>query len=162
MEQEEKRVTLREYAEARGISYESARKTMSKLPEEIQKEHITKQGGTRYLNQVAVAELDKRRKPVTNLIEKVIDLDVQRENEALRAEKMEMFRKITELQETIMGMLQERTALEVKAAQAEYLLEQKETAEQEKQKLLEKLQEAEAKANSYVPSWFGFYRKIRE
>lgn len=55
-------MTIREYAESRGCTYEAVRRQLDKYAAELAG-HISKQGRTRYLDSEAVALLDMHRAP---------------------------------------------------------------------------------------------------
>lgn len=113
-------ISLKEYAQNKGCSYEAVRKQVNRYKDEIE-EHIVKVGRTQYLDDEAVAFLDEKRadNPII-LMETGKDEELKR----LEAENKALLIKIAELQE---ALLYEKD--QVKALQEDKikLLEQKES-----------------------------------
>ena len=90
--------TIREYAEARGVSCEIVRRQVAKYRSEL-REHISKKGRTQFLDDYAVEFLDEHRqgKPVA-----VSDPETGRELDRLREENAQLLRTVTALQQQLL------------------------------------------------------------
>ena len=89
-------VTLKDYAESRGISYEAVRKQVSRHREALDG-HITKRGKTQLLDDEGVAYLDEHRSDKVIMMQPVVNEDVRR----LEAENKALLVKVAQLQEVI-------------------------------------------------------------
>lgn len=162
-------VTIREFADLQGITYEAVRKQVVRYSEELSG-HVVRKNRTQYLDEVAVKFLQERRResPIilqnTNQGEEISRLMDQ--VESLRAQLVSAQNKLLESQERIISLQDEaQKALEDKARYTA-LLEDNETKEKKLQETEERLLRVEAErdeavqeAKSYKKSWFGFYRK---
>jgi hypothetical protein len=90
-------ISLKDYAKSKAISYEAVRKQVNRYRAEL-KEHIIKKNRTQYLDEEAVAFLDKKREnnPVI-----VLQNDDREHIEQLEAENKKLLIKVAELQEAI-------------------------------------------------------------
>lgn len=107
-------MTIRDYAKERGISYESARKSVRRFEGDL-KGHTRMDGRTMLLDEEAVALLDEKRRgnPIV-----VVNEEKREEVERLRAENTALLHKIAELQDALLaekdkvsGLLEEKMAL---------------------------------------------------
>lgn len=165
------RVTMKEYAESRGISYEAVRSQVKRYEKELEK-HLTKSGRYVELDEEACKFLDQHRQPRAVVLD-MISEDAKTEIESLRAQIEEKDKLIEQLKTQIValqgkyiGVLEEKTQLLPYKANAEVLEADKKRAEEKYQEaekraeeLTQRLTEAEAEASSYQKSFFGFYRK---
>lgn len=117
-------ISIKDYAKSKAISYEAVRKQVNRYKAELG-EHISRENRTQYLDEEAVAFLDKKRdgNPVV-----ILQTDDKEHIEQLENENKRLLIKVAELQETIIAksdkieQLQEANIL---------LLEQKKDTEQE-------------------------------
>lgn len=156
--------TIKDYARSRGITHEAVRRQIKRYAEELEG-HITIQGRTKYLDSAAVDFLDQHRLQKTVIVEPT-EQETQEEIEGYRAEIERLHKILEEKNEKIISLLSENKDLIQYQTENKLLLEQKERDQeqiQEKDKELtevrQELQEKQAEVDSYVKSWFGFYRK---
>lgn len=155
-------ISMKEYAESCGLSYEAVRKKVSRYKTELEG-HITKQGRVQFLDEFAVDFLEEHRdqQPVV-----VSDVTQLREMQQIKAEKEELLRENQRLHEAMETLNQklikalerevEQTGQLAEAAAKQLLLEQKELEADTQRKRAEA---AEAELNQYQPWAFGLYRK---
>lgn len=175
-------ITIKDFAEAEGVSYEAIRQSVMRYKDEMQG-HVFQRNRVTYLDETAVEYLKKRRKVSPVVIHRE---DKQAEERALR-EQLESLRSRYELsQEKLVAALEHVQELQGQVRQIEeksfttekQLAESKAVTEvakvradalQMKSDALEaRLADAEARAKaaedeaqSYHKSLFGFYRKNR-
>ena len=150
-------VTLKELARIKGVTYESVRRMVAKYAADLAGHIVTREDGARLLDPEAVAFLTERRRINNVVIAKAEDtgeeLDAMRERMAILQKQLDAARaEIVALQsarisdqERIITLQEEVTArIEDKAARA--------AAE-------DKAADLQKQLDSFVPSWFGFYRK---
>lgn len=116
-------ITIKDYAKKHSISYEAARKSVSRYKDELEG-HVITEGRTQYLDDEAVAFLDGKRQqnPVV-----IVNMDKDEEIERLRSEKEALLIRIAELQDSLIrekdkcALLQEKNIalLEAKVEQTE-------------------------------------------
>ena len=96
-------ISIKKYAEQRGIRYESARKQITRLQKEDPEfaEHVFHNGNTRYLDLVAIKRLDLRRSRNSNHQHQVKELQTQIET---------CLQKIEEIQDNISNINKHNTA----------------------------------------------------
>lgn len=107
-------LSLKDYANTKGVSYESVRKQVNRYKEELEG-HINKVGRTQYLDDEAVEFLDSKRAehPVV-VVEMEKDEEIQRlndENKTLLIKVAELQDKIVSLSEKLLVEKEERIAL---------------------------------------------------
>ena len=182
-------ITIKDFAEAEGVSYEAIRQSVMRYKDEMQG-HVFQRNRVTYLDETAVEYLKKRRRVSPVVIHRE---DKQAEERAIR-EQLESLRsryevsqeklvayleKIQTLQEQVRQIEQKNAEAEQETAEAvKRYAEEKARADvatiradayQAKVDALEgRLTDAEARAaaaedeaGSYHKSLFGFYRKNR-
>lgn len=96
--------TVKEYANSVGKSHQSVYKQLnSKKNKERLENHVWKQDGTTYLDDVAIDILNESRQ----MIQIQNDIQTHEENDNLRKEVNDLKNKIINLQEVLTPMLQE-------------------------------------------------------
>ena len=90
-------MTLKQYAEKCGISYEAVRQLVTRHAEEIG-DHIHKQGRTRLLDDTAVQLLDNLRQNQKIIVQRI---DPHEEIEALKAENKALLIKLDQLHDEL-------------------------------------------------------------
>ena len=162
-------MTIKQFADSQGISYEAVRKQLHKYSEELSG-HVIRKDRTRYLDEVAVKFLQERRRESPIILqnmdqgEEIIRLMDQ--VESLRAQLVSAQNKLLESQERIISLQDEaQKALEDKARYTA-LLEDNEAKEKKLQETEDQLRRVEAERDEavqesrrFIKSWFGFYRK---
>ncbi len=178
-----KLVTLKQFADEKGITYEAVRKQTVKYASELEG-HIVTMDGTRYLDEEAQSILSDRRRqsPIVVRIE-----DTQADNEEYTKQIETLKNQLLKAQERVIQLQDEaRTGIEEKIKyqlligdyeeQKRRLREteaalienrsaldseremrrnlQNQTEKQEKQ-----IEDLRAEAGSYEKTWFGLYRK---
>lgn len=176
-------VTLKQFADSKGISYEAVRKQVVRYADEL-KGHITVKQRTQYIDDWAVTFLSERRREspivmvtedqrteIEKLTEQVETLKAQlvaAQNELLSAKDQVITlqgetRQLIETKANYESLLTAHTIQEEKMKGMETDLTRAEIQREADQKRMEELQkerdQAIAEANSYTRSIFGFYRK---
>lgn len=163
-------VTIKQFADSQGISYEAVRKQLHKYSEELSG-HVIPKDRTRYLDEVAVKFLQERRRESPIILQNMDQGEeisrLQDQVESLRAQLVSAQNKLLESQERIISLQDEaQKALEDKARYTA-LLEDNEAKEKKLQETEERLRRVEAERDEAVQesrrfykTWFGFYRKI--
>ncbi len=176
-------ITLKEYAEKKHISYEAVRKQVIRYQDEL-KDHIIRKNKTQFLDEWAVAFLSERRREspivlttenqseqIEKLTAELADLReklMSAQNELLAAKDriidlQDSQKLMIESQVKYAALLEDHAAQERKLHDAEIeltrLTGQHETDQEQLDKLQREKDQAEAEANSYYRSFFGFYRK---
>lgn len=177
-------VTIREFADLQGITYEAVRKQVVRFSEELSG-HVVRKNRTQYLDEVAVKFLQERRRESPIILQNMDQGEeisrLMDQVESLRAQLVSAQNKLLESQERIISLQDEaQKALEDKARYTA-LLEDNETKEKKLQETEDQLRRVEAEkdeavrraqdlqterdeavkeSKSYYKSWFGFYRKI--
>lgn len=176
-------VTLKQFAKEKKISYEAVRKQIIKYADDLE-EHIVIVDGTRYLDEYAQHFLSERRR-LSPIVVKIEDAqtdsdDRAKEVESLRAELMQMQKRVIQLQDEARDaleekiryklMLEDHEAMKRRLADSEAdaaltreeLGKARSTLDETAQNLREterQLDEARREADSYERTWFGLYRK---
>ena len=162
-------VTIKQFADSQGISYEAVRKQLHKYSEELSG-HVIRKDRTRYLDEVAVKFLQERRRESPIILQNMDQGEeisrLMDQVESLRAQLVSAQNKLLESQERIISLQDEaQKALEDKARYTA-LLEDNETKEKKLQETEERLRRVEAERDEavqesrrFIKSWFGFYRK---
>ena len=162
-------VTIREFADLQGITYEAVRKQVVRFSEELSG-HVVRKNRTQYLDEVAVKFLQERRRESPIILQNTDQGEeisrLMDQVESLRAQLVSAQNKLLESQERIISLQDEaQKALEDKARYTA-LLEDNETQKKKLQETEDQLRRVEAErdeavqeAKSYKKSWFGFYRK---
>lgn len=111
-------ITVRQYAEQKGISHQAVYKMLKTHVAEIE-EYVAKEGNVRYLTEEAVAILDKYRESKTQIIERTDDKE--------RIEELEGNIKLL-LQREVELSLELREVYKLQAEQAYLIADAKNTA----------------------------------
>lgn len=157
-------MSISEYATARKVSGVAVRKQLQRYQKELEG-HIMQDGRRRMLDDYAIDFLDGHRMKREVIVE-MSDQATKKEIERLKND-LELYReKVTTLQDMIISLQQEQMELIRYKAENQLLLEQKQRDQEQLQEVRQELQETQTKlqekdqeVNSYVKSWFGFYRK---
>lgn len=159
-------LTIRQFAEQEMVSYEAVRRQLERYKDDLQG-HIIRKGNTRFLDETAVNFLSEKRKDNPIIESK---RNYQGEIEQLQEQVENLKIKLLEAQQKIINLHE----LETENAKNKLLLELKnEQIEQDRQRMQERndsligeltevkvqLQAAQAEADSFERSWFGFWRK---
>lgn len=152
-------MTIKEYAQSRGVSYEAVAKQVRKFKEKELKKHIKYKGNLTMLDDYAMDFLDKHRQP-RNVIIAASDTDTQAELERLHNQVHQLQAELLEQKSKVNALLEEKILLIEDKAKSD--AEQNNKLENIRQQLQESEQERERQQqelNKYKPSLFGFYRK---
>ena len=162
-------VTIKQFADSQGISYEAVRKQLHKYSEELSG-HVIRKDRTRYLDEVAVKFLQERRRESPIILQNMDQGEeisrLQAQLESMRAQLVSAQNKLLESQERIISLQDEaQKALEDRARYTA-LLEDNETQKKKLQETEDQLRRVEAERDEavqesrrFIKSWFGFYRK---
>lgn len=150
-------ITIAEYAKSRNISQTAVRRQLSRYTEELEG-HITIQNRTKFLDSDAVDFLDQHRM-LRTVIQENAEGKAKEEINRLKAEISLLQAEKVKDQQKIISLLEENKNLIQYQAENRLLLEQKDRDQAELMEVRKKLQETEQEVNSFLPSWFGFYRK---
>ena len=162
-------VTIKQFADSQGISYEAVRKQLHKYSEELSG-HVIPKDRTRYLDEVAVKFLQERRRESPIILQNMDQGEeisrLMDQVESLRAQLVSAQNKLLESQERIISLQDEaQKALEDRARYTA-LLEDNETQKKKLQETEDQLRRVEAERDEavqesrrFIKSWFGFYRK---
>lgn len=164
-------VTIRDFANSQGISYEAVRKQLKKYADELN-EHISVKGRTKYLDTYAVDFLSKKRResPVILLQQDAISERERLKEEADRLKNalLDAQQKIIELQEDnkkMIGTQAKYEALEQSRVddEAKILRQEKELSEVkiELSQKQSELQDAQEEISSFQKTIFGLYKKVK-
>ena len=177
-------VTIKQFADSQGISYEAVRKQLQKYSEELSG-HVIRKDRTRYLDEKAVEFLKERRRESPIVLQTIDQGEeigrLQDQVESLKAQLVTAQNKLLEAQERVISLQDEaQKALEDRARYTA-LLEDHEDQKRKLQETSDQLRRVEAdrddaiqraqdlqterdeavrESKSYYKSWFGFYRKI--
>lgn len=176
-------ITLKQFAEQKGISYEAVRRQVTRYATEL-RGHIITKDGTRFLDPEAVALLSDRRRlsPIVTVVEdqggKIADLQAEIEelkkqiedlkarllatqdqlNKAREEIVVEQAARIADQQKIILLQEEAKAAIEDKAARvtAEARtadLQQQHDADQDE------ISRLRSEVDSFERTWFGLYKK---
>ena len=163
-------VTIKQFADSQGITYEAVRKQVVRFSEELSG-HVIRKNRTQYLDEVAVKFLQERRRESPIILQNMDQGEeisrLMDQVESLRAQLVSAQNKLLESQERIISLQDEaQKALEDKARYTA-LLEDNETQKKKLQETEDQLRRVEAERDEAVQesrrfykSLFGFYRKI--
>lgn len=177
-------VTIKQFADSQGISYEAVRRQVVRYSEELSG-HVIRQNRIQYLDEKAVEFLKERRRESPIILQTIDQGEeigrLQAQVESLKAQLVTAQNKLLEAQERVISLQDEaQKALEDRArytalledheAQKKKLQEtsdqlrrveaDRDDAVQRAQDLQAERDEAVRESKSYYKSWFGFYRKI--
>ena len=178
-------MTIKEYAKSHGISYEAVRKQLARYRKDLEG-HITTEGQTKYIDDFAVAFLDKKRRTNPVVVfnqERSDEVQLLRDQvEALKNELLATQKRVMDLQSEKQLMIEAKVKYDLllessneKSATIETLREDLKDARRDTDQAREDLKaakdetdqirkerdEAQADARSYQKSIFGLYRKIK-
>lgn len=177
-------VTIKQFADSQGITYEAVRRQVARYSEELS-DHIIRQNRTQYLDEKAVEFLKERRRESPIVLQNMDQGEeigrLQDQVESLKAQLVTAQNKLLEAQERVISLQDEaQKALEDRARYTA-LLEDHEDQKRKLQETSDQLRRVEAdrddavqraqdlqterdeavrESKSYYKSWFGFYRKI--
>ena len=131
--------TVKEYANSVGKSHQSVYKQLnSKKNKERLENHVWKQDGTTYLDDVAIDILNESRQ----MVRLQNDIQVHEENDNLRKEVNDLKNKIINLQDELKVKTEQMTSLLLENKEKTFLLEQKKDQAEEINQLKEQLDRA--------------------
>lgn len=175
--------TIKEYAELKNISYEAVRKQIKRYSDDLEG-HITRQNGTQYLDDWAVDFLSEKRRqsPIV-----VINEDQGEEIKALQQEVESLRNRLEQMKADNLALKEKDISTQYELIEAKKRMLLLEAREEERQETVQRLKDteaelmmeraqhaadqerleevkqqrdtAQAEANSYERSIFGFYRK---
>ena len=177
-------MTIKQFADSQGISYEAVRKQVVRYSDELSG-HVIRKNRTQYLDEKAVEFLQERRRESPIVLQTIDQADeisrLQDQLESLKAQLVSAQNRLLEAQERVISLQDEvQKTLEDKARYTA-LLEDNEAKEKKLQETEDQLRRVEAdrddavqraqdlqterdeavkESKSYYKSWFGFYRKI--
>lgn len=155
-------ITLREYAENNGISYEAVRRQVIRHKKELGK-HLTKEKGTQYLDETAQAILDKHRSSnPTVIMERRIDNDYRELSQQIMqkdAQIQALQAQLLQAQAEATKLIEYKTKVELLAESRDELKDRNKQLEDDNRELTSKLEVANYELNTFKPSILGFYRK---
>lgn len=166
-------VTVRQFAKQKGISYEAARKQVTKYTSELGG-HIVVKDRTRFLDEEAVAFLTDRRRlsPIVTVVEDQSDeiKDLQGQVEDLKARLLATEEKLSNAQEEIARtqaarildqqkiiQMQEDARLQIESQAVTDAARQ--VAEERVEEQRQEIEQLREEIGSFERSWFGLYRK---
>ena len=168
--------SIKQIAEEQNVSYEAIRKQIVRYSDEL-KDHIVRRNRTQYLDEWAVNFLKEKRKENPVIL---INMDKDEQIEELKAQVELLKNKLLVSQEQIItlqeennkaletqvrytALLEDTKAKDERLAKAETTIEEQDDhikeIERESEALRQELEEAQAEAQSFEKSIFGFYRK---
>lgn len=152
-------ISIRQYAQARHVSYEAVRRQVLRYDKEL-KDHIERTNNTVFLDDEACDFLDMHRQKRAIIIDdeahqSEIDM-LKREIERLKHDKEELKDKLIALHEQQQISDKQTTQLIADKAQTDTLLA---IADKMNSELKQELEASKQELNKYHKSFFGFYRK---
>lgn len=176
-------VTLKQFAEEKGITYEAVRRQILKYADELEG-HIVTVDGTRYLDEEAQKFLSERRR-LSPIVVKIEDTQADNKEilekiESLKTQLLKAQERVIQLQDEARAGIEDKIKYQLLIADHEEQkkrLREVETTLQEKQSELDseketrralqnrmeeqskQLDDLRAEASTYERTWFGFYRK---
>lgn len=162
-------MTIKEYAQSRGVSYEAVAKQVRKFKEKELKKHIKYNGNITVLDNYATDFLDRHRQP-RNVVVAASDSDTQAELERLHNQVHQLQAELLETKTKVNTLLEEKILLVEDKAKNETLLKIADSEHEELERTRQQLQESERERerqqeqhqqelNKYKPTLFGLYRK---
>lgn len=157
-------VSIRDYAESQGVSYEAVRKQVVRYSEELSG-HITKQNRKQYLDEWAVDFLTERRQASSVVIisktQSEESAELKKQIELLKNQLLSAQEKIIKLQEEGRAAIEEKMKNERLLEDNTRISQDLEQAQEKIKALQTEKEEAEKEASSYTRTFLGLYRKIR-
>ncbi len=158
------RITIKDYAESRKITYEAVCKQVRQYKSKELKGHLTYEGKLTFLDPAAVDFLDKHRMK-RNIVLAPTSEEVRAEMQKLQEELYKAMKELNSLNNQVIELQKDKmNYLEEKGRTAVYLEQHKaesERAQREIEELKKELEEARQESNKYQRSWFGLYRKVQ-
>lgn len=127
-------MTIKEYSQSRGISYEAAAKQVRKYKRKELKKHISYVGSLTMLDDYAIEFLDGHRQPKTVIVNPTND-QLNNAIETLQEENKRLRDKVIDLQDQLLNAMRENQESVLRICAIE---------------------------NSYKPTILGLYRKVRQ
>lgn len=156
------RITIKDYAESRKITYEAVCKQVRQYKSKELKGHLTYEGKLTFLDPAAVDFLDKHRMK-RNIVLAPTSEEVKADMQKLQDDLFKAMKEIDRLKSQIIELQSDKmNYLEEKGRATAYIEQHKaetERAQKEIEELKKDLEEARQEVNSYRPSLFGLYRK---
>lgn len=156
------RITIKDYAESRKITYEAVCKQVRQYKSKELKGHLTYEGKLTFLDPAAVDFLDKHRMK-RNIVLAPTSEEIKAEMQKLQDSLFNAMNEISSLKSQIIELQRDNMSyLEEKSRATVYLEQHKaeaERAQKEIEELKKDLEAARQEVNSYRPSLFGLYRK---
>ena len=148
-------MTIKEYAESRGISYESVAKQVRKYKNKDLKGHLSYQGSKTILDEQAIEILDGHRQPRT-IVMQPSSREITNELKFLQDENDHLKNQIIELQQMLLSSKDEY----LKLSQANTAMIEDKARGDEQRKILEnQLADTKMELEKYSKTIFGLYRK---
>lgn len=158
-------LSIREYAQQTGITYEGARQKVIRYQKELGEHIVVDQNGRKFLDDFAVEFLESHRVEKIKVVQEA-DRSKEEQIEKLKAEVLRLQTTNENLSSKVIELLEEKTALIEDQANTKAILEVKnkeaeELAEVKKQvaAVQDKADQMEKELKSYTKTWFGLYRK---
>lgn len=176
-------VTLKQFAEEKGITYEAVRKQTIKYADELEG-HIVTVDGTRYLDEEAQKFLSERRRlsPIVVKIEdtKADNKEFLEQIETLKTQLLNAQERIIKLQDEARAGIEDKikyqllitdheeqkrrlreveASLQEKQSELDFEKEMRRSLQNQTEEQKKQLDNLRAEADSYERTWFGFYRK---
>jgi len=149
--------SLREYASMRGISYEAARKTVVKYAKELEP-HITKHGKKQFIDDEGIAILDEHRSIKGDI---VTDGKKGPTTDELYQTIIQLQQEISRLKDEVALGIAAKTKVELLEANREAEKAEKKALEEKNNQLENKVFLLENEVKSFVPTFFGRYKKVK-
>lgn len=142
--------TVKEYANSVGKSHQAVYKQLnSKKNKERLENHVWKQNGSTYLDDVAIDILNESRQ----MVQVQNDIQVHNDNEKLKKEVDDLKNKIIDLQDELKAKTEQMTSLLLENKEKTLLLEQKNDQAEEIKQLKEELDQEKRKG--FLARLFG-------
>ena len=142
--------TVKEYANSVGKSHQAVYKQLnSKKNKERLENHVWKQNGSTYLDDVAIDILNESRQ----MVQVQHDIQVHNDNEKLKKEVDDLKNKIIDLQDELKSKTEQMTSLLLENKEKTLLLEQKNDQAEEIKQLKEELDQEKRKG--FLARLFG-------
>lgn len=163
--------TIRQFADSQHVTYEAVRQQIERYKKEL-KNHIKKQGRTRYLDDEAVAFLTKKRQEVSVFVLPDLSEELQR----MRKENDELKNQLLTAQRTVIALQQETAAALESKGRYEALLDMQEKTEKTLKEAQDKITSLQADmarlktekdnavefSNQFKKGLFGFYKRVKK
>lgn len=163
-----RRITVKQYAESRGVTPEIVRRQIIRYENEL-RGHVVRSGRARMLDETAVSILDLHRHPKVTPLD-IAEVDPKGEIEELRKNVEELLGKLSEAQNRIMELQNQQIELQKEQitlieekSRYQGMIEERDRNQQSQEKRIsdqeQKITELQTEISSFQRSIFGFYRK---